>query len=80
MKVHGLTALAQAAGGEDPRVALRATAEPRRASARMETQLVRRAGDQGLWWAEVPAQLAVSEQAAHREHGGRGLLGMEREP
>lgn len=80
MEVNELTALAQAAGDEDPRVALRAAAELRRASERMEAHLVRRARNQGLSWAEVAAQLGVSKQAVHRKYGGRGLLGMGREP
>lgn len=76
MEVGHLTALAQAAGDDDPLVALRAAAELRRASERMEAQLVRRARNQGLSWAEVAAQLGVSKQAVHRKYGGRGLLGL----
>ncbi|WP_369133795.1 helix-turn-helix domain-containing protein [Modestobacter sp. I12A-02662] len=73
-------ASAQAAGDGDARVALRAAAELRRTSERMEAQLVRRARNQGLSWAEVAAQLGVSKQAVHHKHRGRGLLGTGREP
>lgn len=76
VEVTELTALAQAAGDEDPRAALRAAAELRRASERMEAQLVRRARAQGMSWADVAAQLGISKQAVHRKHGGRGVWGL----
>ena len=78
MEVRELTALAQAAGDDDPRAALRATAELRRAVERQEAQLVRRARNKGLSWAEVATQLGVTRQAVHRKYGGRRFLGRER--
>ena len=57
MEVPELTALAQAAGDDDPRAPLRAEAELRRATDRIEAQLVRRARNQGMSWAEVAEQL-----------------------
>jgi AraC-like DNA-binding protein len=80
VEVSELTALALATGDEDPRAALRAAAELRRASERMEERLVRRARNQGLSWAEVASQLGVSKQAVHRKYGGRGVLGLGSEP
>lgn len=71
-----LTALAQAAGDDDPRRALRATAELRRATERLEAELVRRARNQGLSWAEVASQLGGSKQAVHRKYGGGRPLGL----
>lgn len=76
MEVSHLTALALAAGDDDPRAALRAAAELRRATERVEAQLVRRARIQGMSWAEVAAQLGVSKQTVHRKHGGRRILGL----
>ncbi len=74
MEVTKLTALVQAAGDDDPRAALRAAAELRRATERLEAQLVRRARNQGMSWAEVAGQLGVAKQTVHRKYGGRGLL------
>lgn len=74
MEVTELTALARAAGDDDPYAALRAAAELRRGAERMEAQLVRRARNQGMSWAEVAAQLGLSKQAVHRKYGGRRLL------
>lgn len=79
MEVDELMKVAQATGDEDPRIALRAAAELRRASERMEGQLVRRGRNQGLSWAEVAAQLGVSKQAVHRKYGGQGFLGLGRQ-
>ena len=75
MEVSELTALAVAAGDDDPRAALRATADLRRAVERQEAQLVRRARNKGLSWAEVAAQLGVTKQAVHRKYGGPRFLG-----
>jgi len=80
VEVGHLTALAHAAGDDDPRAALRAAAELRRATERLEAQLVRRARNQGMSWAEVAAQLGVSKQTVHRKYGGRGLLGLGAAP
>ncbi|WNV77868.1 transposase family protein [Geodermatophilus sp. DSM 44513] len=74
-----LTKLARAAGDDDPRSALRAVAELRRVTERTEAQLVRRARNLGMSWAEVAAQLGVSKQTVHRKYGGRGLLGLRTE-
>lgn len=76
MEVTELTTLARAAGDDDPRSALRAVAELRRVTERTEAQLVRRARNLGMSWAEVAAQLGVSKQTVHRKYGGRGLLGL----
>ncbi len=75
-----MAALAQAAGDDDPRAVLRADVELRRAAERLEAQLVRRARNQGMSWAEVATQLGVSKQTVHRKYGGRGLLGLGAEP
>ena len=80
MEVTEMVALAQATGDDDPRAALRAAAELRRATSRLEAELVRRARNQGLSWTEVAAQLGVTKQAVHRRYGGRGLLGLTKEP
>lgn len=79
MEVTELTRLAEAAGDDDPRSALRAVAELRRAAERTQAQLVRRARNQGMSWAEVATQLGVSKQTVHRKYGGRGLLGLRAE-
>ncbi len=80
MEASELMKVAQATGDEDPRIALRAAAELRRATERTEAQLVRRARNLGLSWAEVAAQLGVSKQAVHRKYGGSGFLGLGRQP
>ena len=80
MEVPELTALARATGDEDPRISLRAAAELRRATERVEAQLVRRARNQGMTWTEIATQLGVSKQAVHKKYGGRGLLGLGSEP
>jgi DNA invertase Pin-like site-specific DNA recombinase len=80
MEVSQLTALARATGDDDPRAALRAAAQLRRETERLEAQLVRRARNQGMSWAEVAAQLGVSKQAVHRKYGGRRFLGLGGQP
>jgi len=80
VEVSRVAALAQAMGDEDPRAALRAAAELRRETERTEALLVRRARNAGLTWTEIAGQLGVSKQAVHRKYGGRGVLGMAREP
>lgn len=74
MEIPELTALAHAAGDDDPRTALRAAAELRRATERAEAQIVRRARNQGMSWTEIAAQLGVSKQAVHKKYGGRWVL------
>ncbi|RKS75317.1 hypothetical protein CLV35_1777 [Motilibacter peucedani] len=80
MEVRSLVALAQAAGDDDPRAALRAAAELRRETERLEAQLVRRARNAGLSWAEVAGQLGVTKQSVHRKYGGGGVLRLGRQP
>lgn len=75
MEVPKLTALAQATADDDPRTSLRAAAQLRREVERIQAQLVRRARNQGMSWAEIAGQLGVSKQAVHRKYGGRRLLG-----
>lgn len=80
MEVSHLTALAHATGGDDPRAALHAAAELVREAERVQSQLVRRARNAGLSWAEIAGALGVSKQAVHRKYGGRGLLGLRQQP
>ena len=64
-----------AAGDDDPRRALAATAELRRATERLEAVQVRRARAAGATWAESADALGVSKQAVHKKHGGAQRLG-----
>ncbi|MDN5767104.1 MAG: hypothetical protein L0H78_14965 [Humibacillus sp.] len=63
--------LAQATGDDDPRAALAAARELRRAADRTEAAVVRRARVSGLAWADIAAQLGVSKQAVHKKYGRR---------
>ena len=63
--------LALATGDDDPRAALAAARELRRAADRTEAAVVRRARNQGLAWAEIAEQLGVSRQAVHQKYGKR---------
>lgn len=63
--------LAQATGGDDPRTALAAARELRRAADRTEATVVRRARNSGLSWAEIASHLGVTKQAVHRKYGRR---------
>ena len=78
-EVSDLMALVGAVGDDDTSAALRAAGELRRAAARMEAQLVRRARNQGMSWAEVAGQLGLAKQTVHRKYGGgsRFRLGTE---
>jgi DNA-directed RNA polymerase specialized sigma24 family protein len=69
VEVEQVAKLALATGDEDPRTALSAAAELRRAAGRLETAVVRRARVAGWSWAEVAAVLGVSKQAVHRKYG-----------
>jgi DNA-directed RNA polymerase specialized sigma24 family protein len=53
----------------DPRAALSAATELRRAASRLEAGVVRRARIAGWSWAEIAAVLGVSKQAVHRKYG-----------
>jgi DNA invertase Pin-like site-specific DNA recombinase len=72
-----MRALVDAAGDDDPRAALRAAAEWRREAERLQAQLVRRARNAGLSWAEIARELGVSKQAVHRKYGGQRPLGRD---
>jgi DNA-directed RNA polymerase specialized sigma24 family protein len=63
--------LARATEDDDPRTALAAARELRRAADRTEASVVRRARLQGLAWAEIAEQLGVSRQAVHKKYGRR---------
>lgn len=76
MELTNLAALVQATGDDDPRTALQAAAELRRESERLQAQLVRRARNSGMSWAEIATELGVSKQAVHRKYGGRSVLGL----
>lgn len=69
-----LAAAAVRAEDNDPIEALRALAELRRRSDRLEAVAVRRARVHGLLWSEIAAALGVSKQAVHKKYGGRRLL------
>jgi hypothetical protein len=73
MEVTRLSALAQAAGDDDPRAALSAAAELRREVERVEAVIVRKARVGGMSWAEIAGLLGISKQAAHKKYGGRRL-------
>ena len=69
-----LAAVAVRAEDSDPLEALRALAELRHQSDRLEAVAVRRARVYGLMWSEIAAALGVSKQAVHKKYGGRRLL------
>ncbi|OFE19081.1 hypothetical protein BA895_01985 [Humibacillus sp. DSM 29435] len=69
MEVGDVMRLAQATGDDDPRAALAAARELRRAADRTEAAVVRRARVSGLAWADIAAQLGVSKQAVHKKYG-----------
>ncbi|SDE05469.1 hypothetical protein [Glycomyces harbinensis] len=75
MDVEAFTALAAATADPDPFEGLKAVAAVRAEVERREAVLVRRARNDGATWAQIAATLGVSKQAAHKKHGGRGLLG-----
>jgi DNA-directed RNA polymerase specialized sigma24 family protein len=71
MEVAEMMRLAEATGDDDPRAALAAARELRRAADRAEAAVVRRARVSDLSWAEIAACLGVSKQAVHRKYGRR---------
>jgi DNA-directed RNA polymerase specialized sigma24 family protein len=68
-EVEQVAKLALATGDDDPRAALSAAAELRRAAGRLQAAVVRRARLAGWSWAEIAAVLGVSKQAVHRKYG-----------
>ncbi|WP_260163815.1 ECF-type sigma factor [Terracoccus luteus] len=71
VEVQAMVRLAEATGDDDPRAALAAARELRRAAERAEATVVRRARLQGLAWAEIAEQLGVTRQAVHKRYGRR---------
>ncbi len=71
MEVDDVVRIALATGDDDPRAALAAARELRRAADRTEAAVVRRARVSGLAWAEIAEALGVSRQAVHRKYGRR---------
>jgi hypothetical protein len=63
--------LATSAGGNDPRMGLRAVAALRRLLEQLEALQVRNARDAGWSWQEIADELGVTRQAAHKKHAGR---------
>lgn len=70
MKDRRIVKLAAQVDGEDPLVALAATAAMRTALEQREAVLVRRARVRGASWQAIAAVLGVSRQAVHKKHGG----------
>jgi DNA-directed RNA polymerase specialized sigma24 family protein len=71
VEVDDVVRTALATGDDDPRVALAAARELRRAADRTEAAVVRRARVAGLAWAEIADALGVSRQAVHKRYGRR---------
>ncbi|TQM57230.1 sigma factor-like helix-turn-helix DNA-binding protein [Humibacillus xanthopallidus] len=71
MEVDEVLTIARATGDDDPRVALAAARELRRAADRTEAAVVRRARVGGMPWAEIAEQLGVTRQAVHKKYGRR---------
>lgn len=71
MEVDDVLKIVQATGDDDPRGALAAARELRRAADRTEAAVVRRARIQGLNWAEIAQSLGVTRQAVHKKYGRR---------
>ncbi|WP_136609529.1 hypothetical protein [Sinomonas albida] len=69
MEVDDVLKIVQATGDDDPREALAAARELRRAADRTEAAVVRRARIQGLNWAEIAQSLGVTRQAVHKKYG-----------
>jgi DNA invertase Pin-like site-specific DNA recombinase len=71
VEVRDVVALAQATDDNDPRRALDAAAELRKAADRLEAAVVRRARVGGMPWSEIAKHLGVSKQAVHKKYGKR---------
>jgi DNA invertase Pin-like site-specific DNA recombinase len=71
VEVDDVVRIALATGDDDPRAALAAARELRRAADRTEAGVVRRARVNGLAWSEIAEALGVSRQAVHRKYGRR---------
>jgi DNA invertase Pin-like site-specific DNA recombinase len=71
MEVDDVVRTAIATGDDDPRVALAAARELRRAADRTEASVVRRARVGGMAWTEIADALGVSRQAVHKKYGRR---------
>jgi len=70
--------LANAAGGRDPTVGLRAVASLRLLVEELQELQVDNAREQGWSWQRIAAALGVSKQAVHKRYAGRGFLSRER--
>jgi len=68
------TKLAGAASSADPAEGLRAVAALRELLESLESLQVHNARRQGWSWQQIAERLGVSRQAAHKKHGGGGLL------
>ena len=68
------TKLAGAASSADPSEGLRAVAALRELLESLESLQVQNARRQGWSWQQIAERLGVSRQAAHKKHGGGGLL------
>jgi hypothetical protein len=66
--------LAEQATSTDPAVGLAAVASLRALLESLEALHVQNARARGWSWQQVARALGVSKQAAHKKHGGRGLL------
>lgn len=71
MEVSDVLRIAEATDDNDPRKALAAARELRRAADRVEASVVRRARNDGLAWADIATQLGVTKQAVHKKYGRR---------
>jgi hypothetical protein len=74
MEVDKLQTLVAGASDEDPLAALRAMAELRHETERLEAVHVRRARAQGAPWVVIAQALGVTKQAVHKKYGGKRLL------
>jgi hypothetical protein len=63
--------LAASAGGNDPRVGLRAVAALRRLLEQLEALQVHSARTSGWSWQEIADELGITRQAVHKKHAGR---------
>jgi hypothetical protein len=77
MEATQLVSLVNAIDDDDPKVALKATAEAAKQFERIQAGLVRRARAQGVTWVDIAAVLGTSKQAVHKKYGGRRLFRTE---